>query len=253
MELTDKNYWNKIWQNNNIRPLNVRRYIVKRFIKLFSGYLKEGMRLIEIGCANSAWLPLFSERFKTEITGIDYSEIGINKLRSYLKEKKIVGKLYNSDFRNPPDELFEGFDILISFGLVEHFRDFPVIISKLSWYLKRGGIIITIIPNLSSPFYVYFQKKASKNIFNRHEIITKTMLCEAHKQRFTMLKCDYYGGFDPTLINFSDAGKVKYFLYHLVIFIIDKLISPILNFFHIADENKIFSSHIVIVAKKIKE
>ena len=202
MQKTNKEYWDGIWTAREKSPAayqhqtGLANYINRQFHEYFSrifGNTKtKGLKLLEIGCASSHWLPYFAKEFGFEVSGIDYSEIGCQQASEILSKERIQGRIVCTDFFNPPASMIEAFDVVVSFGVAEHFQDTAACISAFSRFLKHGGLILTSIPNLSG-LIGYIQKLINRPVFNMHVILDTTALKDAHeKAALNVLDCNYF-------------------------------------------------------------
>jgi 2-polyprenyl-3-methyl-5-hydroxy-6-metoxy-1,4-benzoquinol methylase len=216
-EKTDLSYWESQWREKKLSTsctINVDNYSLKHFAsrkfhRLFSGILndRKGERLIEIGCGGSLWLPYFASFFDMEITGIDYSPTGCNRAREILKSLNIQGAIIETDLFRPPAEIVEAFDVLVSFGVVEHFLDPSVCICACCKFLRQGGMMITVIPNMTG-LVGKIQNRISPVVFNLHVPLEKGDLEEAHKSSgLRVLFCDYFMFFNLSVVNMESWKK----------------------------------------------
>lgn len=153
-----KQYWDNLWAGQEVPdPINPRLWGLKHYVsrrfdtffrQIFSRFKGEDKTLLEIGCARSAWLPYFAREFGFTISGLDYSETGCEQARQVLSKAGVEGNIVFSDLFSPPQELRGAFDVVVSFGVVEHFNDTVACAAALGEFLKPGGIVITIIPNM---------------------------------------------------------------------------------------------------------
>ena len=91
---TDKEYWEKSWSGQKkhqavLSPASWKNDLLiksfDRFIRdrgFFSG--RSGSRILELGCANSQWLPYFAHKWNFQVDGLDYSETGAQMAREIL-------------------------------------------------------------------------------------------------------------------------------------------------------------------------
>ncbi|GAX92063.1 hypothetical protein EFBL_3754 [Effusibacillus lacus] len=220
-----KHYWDSIWETNNLpkavnpnqRGLN--NYVDKNFHELFNKIFSDtttyNLKLLEIGCANSRWLPYFAKEYGFKITGLDYSERGCDQARKILANESVEGEIVWADFFSPPDYMLEAYDVVVSFGVVEHFEDTSDCLQAFSKFLKPGGIIITIIPNLNG-ITGELQKIVNRPIFDIHVPLDREALALAHeKSGFTLKDCEYFLFINLGVLNFGDL-KNKYFYKILV-------------------------------------
>lgn len=98
-----------------------------------SSYVRDGMRILEVGCGNGITAITVAKRFNVDITGIDYAEEMITSAKQILGDQKTAGKI---DFRVG--------DALNLFGIDEKF-DFiyteRVIINLKDWESQRKTIL----------------------------------------------------------------------------------------------------------------
>lgn len=152
-------YWTKFWQNFplppplNIRSNNVNDYPTKVLHRLFTEILSgmdcKGKKILEIGCGNSVFLTYFKKEFGFEVYGLDYSELGCRQTEKIFERDGIQGKVVLADAFNPPAELLNSFDVVCSFGVVEHFEDTAGTLNSFARFLKPGGLLITTVPNFT--------------------------------------------------------------------------------------------------------
>lgn len=187
-----QHYWDNTWRELSLPDRwkidsNVIRYYVER--TLFSWicetlikYKKIGpnIRLVEVGCARSQILPLLAKRLKVSVTGIDYSPHGCEQAILMLKREGVKGEVHCLDIFSIPDIFIESFDVVFSFGLIEHFSDTKRIVEALAKLLKRDGLIISIIPNMYGTVG-FFQKIFNRDIYNIHMKLRPAEIRAAHE------------------------------------------------------------------------
>ncbi|CAN5554845.1 hypothetical protein BH11BAC2_BH11BAC2_22450 [soil metagenome] len=195
-------YWTSFWSQLEIpEPINVSKktisnYSVRKFHEnyqeIFKDYSTSGKKLIELGCGNSVWLSYFHQQYGFDITGLDYSEYGCEQTRKILKRDKISGTIIQGDIFSPPIELIEQFDIVCSFGVVEHFDDTKAAILAMKKFVKPGGMIILTVPNLKS-ITGFLQKIMNKPVYDIHVAMDKNYLTDKITQSgFKVIKANYF-------------------------------------------------------------
>jgi 2-polyprenyl-3-methyl-5-hydroxy-6-metoxy-1,4-benzoquinol methylase len=197
-------YWNRRWEgpaaNRELDPLQpgIKNYVSRRFDRLFRetfaslGLSGPGVRLLEVGCAQSIWLPYFHRNFGFEVTGVDYSDVGCESAREVLAACGVDGEVVCADLFNPPDRLHGRFDVIVSFGLVEHFEDTASCIAALAKFLKPGGVVITTIPNLTGVLGL-LQKHLNRPVYDVHVPLDRDALLSAHmKCGLEIVRCEYF-------------------------------------------------------------
>ena len=225
-EKIDLSYWESQWKDGRTptschfdpNKHDLRSFAKRRFHQLFSRVLNErkGQRLIEIGCGGSLWLPYFASYFDMEITGIDYSPTGCNQAREILERLNIHGEIIETNLFRPPSEMTDAFDILVSFGVVEHFSDPSLCVRACSMFLKQAGLMITVIPNMVG-IMGKIQKCIDGTVYNVHVPLKKEDLEEAHRSvGLSVLSCDYFMFFNLGMVNIEFWKKSHPFLGKLV-------------------------------------
>jgi len=202
LDKAGKQYWDKAWGTYDIPkgvnprhgglPNYVNRRFHEYFCQIFSNMNTQGKRVLEIGCARSVWLPYFAKEFGFKIYGIDYSEIGYQQAMQILSNEEVKGEIVCADFFSPPGSMLKAFDVVVSFGVLEHFKDTTACISAFSKFLKPGGLLITNIPNLCG-LNGLIQKMINRPIFDIHVPLDKKSLVRVHQiNGLRIISCDYF-------------------------------------------------------------
>jgi 2-polyprenyl-3-methyl-5-hydroxy-6-metoxy-1,4-benzoquinol methylase len=139
---TEKERWEKYWQDHKINP------ITNLYFEKYVKYLPQNGNLIEIGGFPGLYAGYFKKRFNYNVSILDYI------IHPELIEK--VEKLYSlpSNSINCIKKDFfefvssERYDVVCSFGFIEHFEDIRDVISRHIDLLKPKGILLITIPNL---------------------------------------------------------------------------------------------------------
>ncbi len=202
MDLAGKNFWESQWSESSaIPPINVsdnslrnyqRRKFHERFQEIFSSLETSDKQLLELGCAYSVWLPYFAKEFGFKVSGLDYSETGCAVERQLLGEMNTEGEIICADFFTPPKECHEKYDVLVSFGVAEHFTDTAGCLRHFSRFLKPGGIIFTLIPNMVG-ILGPIAKIINRPFYDLHMLLSAENLAEAHRQAgFAEVQSNYF-------------------------------------------------------------
>ena len=199
-----REYWNTSWENEplpggcGVEFNDLRQYADRELFDWITGWLaRQGTigvdkKLVEVGCARSRWLPVFAKQLGIAVHGIDYSPIGCEQARTMLEREHITGKIYCADIFAIPNDLVGAFDVVVSFGLIEHFSDSVAIVSALTRLLKPEGLIFTNIPNMRGIMGLA-QKAMNTRIFEIHVPMTPAHVKRAHeKAGVQVLQCGYF-------------------------------------------------------------
>ena len=202
LDKASKKYWDKQWQAGSLPTAidphagGLRNILRRRFHALFSelfhGFGASTKSLVEIGCARSAWLPYFAKEFGFSVSGIDYSEDGCQQSEFILDREGVDGAILCADVFSPPAEVIGAFDVLISFGVMEHFQDTSGAARAFAECLKPGGMIITVIPNMVG-LLGRLQRVVDKAVYDIHVPLDRETLAQAHSDAgLTVERCQYF-------------------------------------------------------------
>lgn len=199
--ITAQDYWNALWQS--ARPLapidparrGMRNYAYRHLHLVFSealaGEAPRGKKLIELGCGASRWLPYFYQQHGCEISGLDYSQPGCAAVRGLLDRMGVSGDIRQGDIFNPPTDQLSAFDFVFSNGLMEHFAGTAAAVRACAAFLKPGGMMITLIPNMTGPLG-YLQKIFDRPLYEKHVPLNREQLAQAHAGAgLEIIKSDY--------------------------------------------------------------
>ena len=198
----NRKYWDELWSAEDVPPAVdprdpglrncVNRSFHTYFCDAFAGTETAGLKLLEIGCARSGWLPYFAKEFGFKVYGLDYSEKGCDLARSVLARANVQGAIIYADLFCCPADLREAFDVVVSFGVAEHFENTTDCISAFADYLKPGGIMITSIPNIVGVIGMT-QKMINRPVYEIHVPLNATDLSHAHKDAgLRVIQSDYF-------------------------------------------------------------
>jgi cyclopropane fatty-acyl-phospholipid synthase-like methyltransferase len=231
IDLAGKAFWESQWSEAAaINLINVsdssvrnhqRRKLHEKFQELFLGMEPRNKQLLEIGCAHSIWLPYFAKEFGFNIAGLDYSETGCAAERRLLANINTEGEIICADFFAPPEQYHEKYDVLVSFGVVEHFTDTVDCLSAFSQFLKPGGLIITLIPNMVG-IIGQIAKVINRPFYDLHVLLSAKTLAKSHlRAGFTHVQSDYFTSANFGILNnFAGIkkGTVKWALNKAILF-----------------------------------
>ena len=143
-----KSYWDRSWEKRSLANAvdpggkGLNHYVDRKFHVFFrdtfAGMDTKEKRLLEIGCAGSSWLPYFAQQFGFKVCGLDYSELGCQQAGQILSEANVEGEVICADFFAPPSRLRNAFDVVVSFGVVEHFENTSACLQAIGEFLKPG-------------------------------------------------------------------------------------------------------------------
>lgn len=216
-------YWTGFWRGKRLPPsINLagrgpRAWFYREFHALWRDYLPFApaapIRLLEIGCAQSRWLPYFAQEWGYQVAGLDYSEVGCLQSRALLAREGLAGEIVHQDMFYPEPRQEAGFDLVFSNGVAEHFEDTGAVLRQMAVYLRPGGLLLTIIPNLTG-WLGRLQGKLSPEVMATHRPLTREELSRAHGSAgLRPLCCAYLAFGHCSVVNPGAAfGKGSTFL-----------------------------------------
>src|SRR6185295_6750521 len=216
-----ESYWTNAWEHMELAPTlnpysrNVNDYAFTLFHKVLTKYFSSidcrDRLLLEIGCGNSAFLPYLNKYFGFKVVGIDYSQFACEQTKKILERENVKGEIIFGDAFSPPVELLGKFDIVCSFGVVEHFDKTAETLREFSKFLRPGGLMLTEAPNLSG-FTGYLQEKFFKPVYDIHVPMDKKYLDHAITQSgLELLSSEYCHAFNIDVVLFDAKRKANFY------------------------------------------
>jgi 2-polyprenyl-3-methyl-5-hydroxy-6-metoxy-1,4-benzoquinol methylase len=227
---TTKDYWDKVWESPVRLRLPSRLNVgITNITSLLSKYVKPKDKYIEVGCAPAKLLSWVSSELKADASGIDYSELGIKQSNILIEALQLDINLYQDDFFN--NKLKKNYyDVVTSFGFIEHFDDISPVVNKHIELLGSGGVAIIVIPNYSG-IYGSIQKwcdPKNLDLHNTNIMNTKSLIESVNvDEHIESVNAFFYGSVNPWVVNLDRKLPkilVKYLSYIVNIF---GLIQPI--------------------------
>jgi SAM-dependent methyltransferase len=181
-------YWDDMWLtdafptpldfSSGVRVKPVSRHI-RDFVVAHVERLGSAPAVLEVGCGGSVWLPYFRQVLGWRPVGVDYSLRGCALARRVLDRAGVDVPVHCCDLFAPLPELVASFDAVVSFGVVEHFVPTSRVIGALSRFIRPGGIVVTMVPNMVG-WLGALQKRLSRPIYELHVPLTPALLAQAH-------------------------------------------------------------------------
>lgn len=200
--ITTSGYWDSVWSQglaaDSINPFlnNPENHFYRKLHAIFLEALgapsqTRGQSLIELGCGGSRWLPYFAAHFGYVVCGLDYSETGVELARANLELSGIGGDIRRGDLFEPPTAWLEQFDVVVSFGLVEHFRNTSEVVVACARYLRPGGLMFTLVPTMRGLDGLAY-RVFNPSVYQKHVPQTRDTLTHAHHRAGLVVTNDGY-------------------------------------------------------------
>jgi 2-polyprenyl-6-hydroxyphenyl methylase/3-demethylubiquinone-9 3-methyltransferase len=214
--------------------------------------------LLEVGCGSSGWLPYFAARYNLIVSGLDYSEVGCGICEKNLRMQGIVfGKIFCRDLFDENCTDNEKYDVVFTYGVIEHFEDPGKVISRLTHLVNPGGLIISHVPNLNGLMGL-MSRSFVREIHLMHRVVTREQLCNWHIERGLInLRTDYAGIFSLSVIPWV-RSKTWFFLEKSfqrkvclkLITIVESFLGKVFMRFLGKFTSKTFSPYIISICRK---
>ena len=194
MDLVKQEYWDESYSNHSFVELPGDNPI-KQWINDVA-CLKPNGACIEIGTYPGGYINEFG-KLGYEISGIDLTPRVVELMEVFANKKYKVGSFIQSDFLEYC--FLEKYDIVCSFGFIEHFLNYKMIIQKHADMLKSGGVLLIVTPSFSSPIQLFLRRMIDNENLKRHNL--KSMnpndwAAYLQNKGFNVVRKDYIGGFD---------------------------------------------------------
>jgi SAM-dependent methyltransferase len=253
-DLAGRPYWDQVWRRSGARPVGRFAYSHRCLAAVFLTQTRAGMSVCEVGCADSVWVPFLIQHGMT-VSGLDYSERGIERLQSVLKGKGLQAELFLGDLFDSSVMPRGRHDFVFSLGLVEHFTDGIAAVRALGDLLKPGGTLLTVVPNLTGTWGAV-QKRLDRSVYEVHLRYTPASLDDLHRRAGmeAVEAARYFGGFGPLVMNAPRVADSYPRLHRAgvaAVWLVQQAIAwPAGLLLGRRSESRLFSSHIVGVYRR---
>jgi 2-polyprenyl-3-methyl-5-hydroxy-6-metoxy-1,4-benzoquinol methylase len=182
-----KEYWDRAWEHEApwkeiaLDSPSVWGHRPWLFHQTFRSLIGEpsSLSVLELGCARSAWLPHFAREFRATVAGLDYSPRGAAQAAARLQHNGIKGDVRCANLFEPPADWCAAFDVVVWFGVAEHFEDATQAVRAAARFLKPGGLLLTQIPNMAG-VAGWLQRVCNKPVYDIHVPHTRESLRAHH-------------------------------------------------------------------------
>ena len=240
--LANKTYW------KNLEFKSLKQIMNIEFSELFYRYLRTDKKnsqktMLEIGCSPARFLAYIAKYFHYYPEGIDYLS------RSKLICEETLRNMGVHDFKIFEEDFLawrfkKKYDLVCSFGFIEHFSNPEIVIRKHISVTKKSGIVIIGIPNFGG-WQKLLHSKLDKNNFLRHNISIMNLdyfdyICR--KYNIKKLYSNYHGGLFDFWWNNKNPSPIQRIAY-IILRIIARAVGKLkLN-------NKYLSPYIIFIGR----
>jgi len=239
--IVDQNYWDDGYQNLDL-TYNENSILFK---EIFDKFLKPNGTCFEVGCYPGGYLVYLGKKFNYTVYGIDRTPYINSRLPSFLNSENVkVGQFFNEDFIHFKSS--KTYDVVCSFGFIEHFSDLDTIVEKHINLVKPSGILILACPNFTRGQYIFHRLFDSKNL-KRHVLENMNL----HRWRDILMRNNMdilYDGYYKT-IEFWTESFPQNNLSQRILNMILRTSTTIDHHIHVP--NRWFSPYMISVSKKM--
>jgi 2-polyprenyl-6-hydroxyphenyl methylase/3-demethylubiquinone-9 3-methyltransferase len=254
--LSARDYWDECYRHRlAVQPVAVtgyRNFCSAKMLGVKEKVQLRDKRILEIGGGGSGWVALLAEQYpESSFVALDYSETGCRLLSDYAKQRG----LHNIDVRCSDflDHTFavNGFDVVYSHGVVEHFSDLETVLSACAAYLAEDGRLITFIPNLSGVLGV-LTRWFNRAVFDIHFPYDREGLVEGHRAAgLDVLEAGYLCSNNFSVLSscFADRNSWRWHVYRQLarlsrlLWLFESRVFPL-------PAVRMFSPYIYVIARK---
>lgn len=195
MRLTDEAYWNQGYNDQGFGDAKGSSLDI-----FLSRHLTEvkGSSCLEIGSYPGSYLPAIGRKGYI-LSGIDFNKRNANELPKWLHSLGFdVDDFWSGDFFDFIKEHKKRYDLVCSFGFIEHFENFEEVIEAHTDLLKPTGKIIITTPNFRGWMqqlpHRFFDKENLKihNLSSMNPVKWKAVL---ERKGFEVTSYGYFGGY----------------------------------------------------------
>lgn len=156
----------------------------------------DGKSVLEIGAGDSQWLPYLARKYPgSRFAGLDYSKTGCERLakRAAAICEATTIDIYHQDMFAMESALHGRFDLVLSFGVVEHFTELSHALLAKRKYLKDQGLMFSLIPNMAGSLG-HLTKLFNRAIYEMHNPHDWNSFLEGHRKAGLMVISGGYLG-----------------------------------------------------------
>jgi len=242
MNLADTVFWDKLYVDV---PLGIagERNPVRQWIEK---WVAPGTgTCLEIGCFPGRYLAVFGE-LGYRLSGIDLTTRVLDELPDWFSSRGYqLGEFYQEDFLEFISRTESSFDIVCSFGFIEHFSDWNAILHMHAKLIKPGGLLVVSVPNFKGELQRYLHEAFDRENLARHNLAAmspRQWAVNLIPLGYEVLFAGPFGRFDfwvdsPLVNSWQRVGC--------------KAVMALIPFLNKLPESSIYAPHCGLIARKI--
>lgn len=178
---------------------------------------RRGSRVVEIGSAPGEFLVRLKERFGVVPFGVEYSASGAELNRRMFADHGIdTANVIEADFFEMcrDERYWNAFDVVVSRGFIEHFREPEGVVRDHLRLLKPGGVFFLEVPNLRgfnfALCWIFCRELIA--IHNLDIMTSRRLAAVVPAELVETVSCGYHGTFNFSLCSTRPDSPLR-FLY----------------------------------------
>lgn len=147
--LTTEDSWSDIWEGAAIESapsLSITKGLGRDLDRILQRHIRPGIHrtCLEVGCYPGRFLRYFHDRFDLALSGLEYVEWCAVRCEELLSQAHCPCTVHHGDLFSW--ETNERWDVVSSFGLIEHFEDTRDVIENHARLLAPEGLLVITFP-----------------------------------------------------------------------------------------------------------
>ncbi len=156
-----KGLWDDIARQYTMKADEGEREAYEKFVQILhkEGILPGESSLLEAGCGSGQVSVLLAKE-GYDVALLDFSDIALTKSKEIFKQHNLKAEFILSDLFEMSPKKTGKYDVVWNSGVLEHFDGWQVIRALEIMAQMANKLVIFLVPNLQSRYYVQFRQKA---------------------------------------------------------------------------------------------
>jgi 2-polyprenyl-3-methyl-5-hydroxy-6-metoxy-1,4-benzoquinol methylase len=197
--LTESEFWDDEWRKINLKSdvLSESHFYFGKngiFTEMADYYSKKisGKKVLEIGGGGENYRLLALVKWRGfDATVVDYSPVAIEIVKNLFIKNSQDAEFINADFDNY--HVGTKFDLVVHWGVLEHFTDPTPLITKCTSLLNNGGHLLFTMPNMEAIGAKAWRKWAPKNWSKHYHHSDQAVVAAMSQAGLSQVESGHFG------------------------------------------------------------